>query len=95
MSLFLVRLGILLFAAAAIGVAVVPILVLIDLVDGGTGWGICAGGLSACHNPYTSIGELLLVLTLGFLVAVLAIRLLVRLARRIRTDDYQVTNAPR
>lgn len=86
-----VRLGILLFSAAAIGIALVPLLVLIDLVDGGTGWGICQVGLSECHNPYTSIGELLILLTFGFLVSVFAIRLLVRLARRLRSDEYQVT----
>ncbi len=90
-SLFFVRLGILLFAAAAIGVAVVPILILIDLVDGGTGMGVCPGGLTACDNPFTAIGELLILLTLGFLISVLAMRLLVRLARRIRSDEYQVS----
>jgi len=47
--------------------------------------------MSACHNPYTSIGELLILLTLGFLISVFAIRLLVRLARRLRSDEYQVT----
>jgi hypothetical protein len=91
MPLMLVRLGIVLFSAVAIGIALVPILVLIDLVDGGTGWGICEAGLSACNNPYTSIGELLIILTLGFLASVFAIRLLVRLARRLRSDEYQVT----
>lgn len=91
MALFLVRLGTIVLAGIAIAIAVVPLLVLIDLLEGGTGWGLCPGGIQACSNPYTTPAELAVLLTIGFLATVAGIRLLVRLARRMRADDYQVT----
>ena len=91
MSVFLVRLGVFILSATAIGIALVPILVLIDLLDGGTGWGLCPNGIEACNNPYTTAAEIGVVLTLGLFLSVLGIRLLMRLARRLRSDDYQVS----
>jgi hypothetical protein len=90
-AVFLIRLGVVLLSATAIGIALVPILVLIDLLDGGTGWGLCPNGLQACDNPFTTAPEFALILTLGLFVAVLGIRLLMKLARRLRSDDYQVS----
>jgi hypothetical protein len=90
-AVFLIRLGVVLLSATAIGIALVPILVLIDLLDGGTGWGLCPNGLQACDNPFTAAPEFALILTLGLFVAVLGIRLLMKLARRLRSDDYQVS----
>ena len=69
----------------------VPILVLINLLDGGTGWGLCPAGLQACANPYTTAAEFAVILTLGFLASVMGIRLLMRLARRLQSGEYQVT----
>jgi hypothetical protein len=91
MSVFLIRVGVFLLSALAIGLAIVPILVLIDLLDGGSGWGLCPAGLGACRNPYTTGAEFLLFLTLGLFAIVVGIRLLMRLARRLQSDDYQVT----
>jgi len=91
MSVFLVRLGVFILSATAIGIALVPILVLIDLLDGGTGWGLCPNGIEACNNPYTTAAEIGVVLTLGLFFSVLGIRVLMRLARRLRSDDYQVS----
>jgi len=91
MALFFIRLGTFVLSALAIGIAVVPILVLIDLLDGGTGWGLCPAGLEACANPYTTAAEFAVMLTLGFLATVIGIRLLMRLARHIRSGEYQVT----
>jgi hypothetical protein len=90
-ALFFIRLGTFLLSALAIGIAMVPILVLIDLLDGGTGWGLCEAGLQACSNPYTTAAEFAVVLTLGFLGSVMGIRLLMRLARHIQSGEYQVT----
>jgi hypothetical protein len=90
-AVFLIRLGVVLLSATAIGIALVPILVLIDLLDGGTGWGLCPEGLQACDKPYTTAAEFAVVLILGLFIAVLGIRLLMRLARRLRSDDYQVS----
>lgn len=89
--MFLLRLGVFLLSAIAIGIALIPILVLIDLLDGGTGWGLCPNGIEACDNPFTTAAEIGVVLTLGLFLSVLGIRLLMRLARQMRSDDYQVS----
>jgi len=90
-ALFFIRLATFVLSALAILIAVVPILVLIDLLGGGTGWGLCPGGIEACSNPYTTSAEFAVVLTLGFLATVVGIRLLMRLARHIQSGEYQVT----
>jgi hypothetical protein len=90
-ALFFIRLGTFVLSALAIGIAIVPILMLIDLLDGGTGWGLCPAGLEACANPYTTAAEFAVMLTLGFLATVIGIRLLMRLARHIRSGEFQVT----
>lgn len=89
--LLLIRVGTFVLSALAIGIAVVPLMVLIDLLDGGTGWGLCPAGLQACSNPYTTAAEFAVILTLGFLASVMGIRLLMRLARRLQSGEYQVT----
>ena len=89
--LFFIRLGTFVLSALAIGIAMVPILVLIDLLDGGSGWGLCPAGIEACANPYTTAAEFGVILTLGFLGSVMGIRLLMRLARHIQSGEYQVT----
>lgn len=89
-SMWIVRIGILVLIAAAVGIAVVPILVMLDLLDGGTGWGLCPGGLEACDLPYTTPFEFAVILILALFAVVLAIRLLMRLARRLQADSYQV-----
>lgn len=90
-AVFFVRLAIFILVLVAIAIAVVPILVLIDLLDGGTGWGLCPGGLELCVRPYSAGPELIIILTLGLFLTVAAIRLLLRLARRLRDDTYQVS----
>lgn len=77
--------------AVAILIAVVPLLVLLNLVQGGSGFGLCPDGISSCRNPYTAAPELTLGLTVGLLVVVAAIRVLMRLARRMQTDNYGVS----
>ncbi|HWB89378.1 MAG TPA: hypothetical protein VG872_09270 [Acidimicrobiia bacterium] len=91
MAAFLVRLGVFVLLALAIAIGIVPILVLIDLLDGGTGWGLCPGGLQACDKPYSTGAELVLVLSLALFLVVLGIRMLMRVARRLRDDSYQVS----
>jgi hypothetical protein len=90
-AVFLIRLGVFLLSATAIGIALIPILVLIDLLDGGTGWGLCPNGIEACDNPFTTAAEIGVLLTFGLFVSVLGIRVLMRLARRMRSDEYQVS----
>lgn len=90
MHMWVVRIAILLLIVAAIGIAVVPLLVMLDLLQGGTGWGLCPGGIEACDVPYTTPYEFLLILILAMFLVVLAIRLVMRLARRLQAESYQV-----
>ena len=89
--MFLVRLAVFILVLVAIAIGIVPILVLIDLLGGGTGWGLCPGGIELCDKPYSTGAELIIVLTIGLFLTVAGIRLLVRLARRMDDDSYQVT----
>jgi hypothetical protein len=55
---------------AAVAVALIPLMVLLDLGRGGTGWGLCSGGLGECRTSYFDGFELI-----GWLFAVLFILL--------------------
>lgn len=90
-AVFFVRLAVFILVVVAISIGIVPILVLIDLLDGGTGWGLCPGGLQACDKPFTTGAEMIVLLTIGMFLTVAAIRLLMRLARRLQDDTYQVS----
>jgi hypothetical protein len=90
-AVFFVRLAVLILVVLAIGIGIVPILVLIDLLDGGTGWGLCPGGLQACDKPFTTGAEMIILLTIGMFLTVAGIRFLMRLARRLQDDSYQVS----
>lgn len=84
------RLIVFILIAAALAIAVFPLLVLLSLVQGGSGFGLCPDGLSTCRNPYTAAPELSAALTLGLLAIVAVIRILMRTARRIEAEEYQV-----
>lgn len=89
--MFFVRLGVFLLVVAAVAIGIVPILVIIDLLDGGTGWGLCPNGIESCDRPYSTGAEMIIILAIGLFLAVLGIRMLMRLARRLQDDSYQVT----
>lgn len=89
--MFLVRLAVFLLVLVAIAIGIVPILVLIDLLDGGTGLGLCPGGLQACDKPFTTGAEMIILLTIGMFLTVAGIRILMRLVRRLQDDTYQVS----
>jgi hypothetical protein len=61
-----IALGVLLVAAAVI--AVVPALVLFDLVNGGTGWGLCSTGLAGCDPGYFAGPELFAGLSIALFI---------------------------
>ena len=44
---------------AAVGVALIPLMVLLDLRRGGTGWGLCPDGLAGCKTSYFDGFELI------------------------------------
>ena len=91
-TVILIRLAVLVLSATAVVIAAVPIFVLIDLLGDGTGYGLCPSGLEACDNPYSTSAEFAVLLTLALAAAVLGIRLLMRLARRLQDDSQQVTH---
>jgi hypothetical protein len=90
-AVFFVRLAVFVLVVVAIAIGIVPILVLIDLLEGGTGWGLCPAGIELCDKPYSTGAELIIVLSLGLFLTVAGIRLLVRLSRRLQDDSYQVS----
>lgn len=87
MAVLIIRIAVLLLALVAVGIAVVPILVMIDLAAGGTGYGLCPSGIETCDRPFTTGPELLIILTLALSLVVVAIRILMRLARRLQTEN--------
>lgn len=87
------RLVVLILVAAAIVIAAGPLLVLLSLVQGGTGFGLCPGGIETCRNPYTAAPELSVALTVGLFVVVAGIRGAMRTARRIQQEDYSVADS--
>ena len=56
--------------AAMVGVAAAPVFVLRDLNSGGTGWGLCEGGVRGCSNSYFAGFELIAAVLLVLLVLV-------------------------
>jgi hypothetical protein len=69
--------------AAAIGVAMVPLWVLLDIRRGGTGWGLCPTGIGACRNSYFSGFELLAYLAVALSAILALIALCVRVLRLV------------
>lgn len=80
----------LILVGAAIVIAAVPLLVLLSLVQGGTGFGLCPGGIETCRNPYTAAPELTVGLTVALFLVVAAIRIAMRTARNIQQEEYRV-----
>jgi len=79
---------------AAIAVALIPLLVLLDLRRGGSGWGLCDQGLGECRNSYFAGFELIgwifaaLFILLGMIA--MCVRILRYLEARSR-DEQSVT----
>lgn len=80
-----VILGALILAAAA--VAVVPLLVLVDLTTGGTGWGLCPAGLEACSNSYFAGPELFVLLIVVLFVLLGGIAICIKRLRKLHIGD--------
>lgn len=86
-----IRALIVFLGAVAVGIAAIPVLVMIDLLRDGTGFGLCPNGLEACAKPFSTGPEFAVILTLALFLIIVAMRLLMKLARRIQDDTYQVT----
>lgn len=93
MAVQVIRAVIFLLSASAVAIAAIPVLVMIDLLRGGTGWGLCPNGLQACDSPYSTAAEIAVILTVALFLIVVAIRLLMKLVRKLQDqeDSYQVT----
>lgn len=82
--------------AAAIGVALVPLAVLLDLHEGGSGWGLCPEGLDTCRNGYFTGFEMVAWIVVALFIIVTAIALCVRIMRRLerrrRTEPRRPAN---
>lgn len=83
----LIRLLIGVLVAVIVGIALIPLFVLLDMRSGGTGWGLCNDGFGRCRTSYFSGFELLAGLLLILLGLVLAIGVLMRLLRYLRERD--------
>ena len=84
--------GVLLLAIMA--VAAIPLLVLIDLSGGGSGFGMCPDGIAACATGLTAGPEFGLILV-GVLFALVAtVRVLLRMARRMDRQQRTVVSSP-
>ncbi|MCP3974652.1 MAG: hypothetical protein GY720_09180 [bacterium] len=91
--MILIRFLIGVLVAIVVGVALIPLLVLLDLRDGGTGWGLCNDGFGRCNTSYFVGLELLVALMAAILVLVLAIGGLVKLLRYLRERSPRPTAA--
>lgn len=80
---YLVRLVRALLVVGAVALAAVPLLVLVDLSDGGTGYGLCDAGLESCRNPYGAALQLAALLTVGLAVVLAGFRITNRMLRRL------------
>ena len=78
-----------LLIAAAFGVALVPLLVLLDLGDGGSGWGLCADGVSTCRNSYFAGFELVAILVVVLFVIVGLIAIFARVLRWVERRERE------
>ncbi len=91
--MILLRMLVGLLAAAAIALALVPLMILLDLKDGGTGWGLCNSGLVHCRNSYFAGFELLAAVVLVMLAVVALIALCIRLLRVIERRKQAAAEA--
>jgi hypothetical protein len=81
------RVLILILILLALAVAVVPVMVLINLLSGGSGFGLCPDGLSACPERYTSGPALATYLVLTLMLVVGLIRVVSHLLRRLHRES--------
>lgn len=83
MSVFWLRVLLAALLVAVLLVAAFPLLILINLASGGTGFGLCLHGLQSCRIAYTSGLELMFVLTVTLFALLGGIRLVARAIRHV------------
>lgn len=65
-----------------LSIAAVPMLILLDLSGGGTGWGVCENGLDSCRVGGFRGGRLAVLLMLALFAIMALLRFVVWLASR-------------
>lgn len=89
----LLRAFIISLIGAAIAVALIPLMVLLDLRRGGTGWGLCADGLGDCRTSYFDGFEFIAWLFVAMFILLGMIAACVRILRYLehrQGDDTSV-----
>jgi hypothetical protein len=89
------RIAIALILAAIVGVALVPMLALLDLAGGGDGWGLCRGGLTSCRAAYFEGPELLAALAVVLFLLLMLLRLVLMARRRLEQRRESVSRGER
>jgi len=81
--------------AAIVAITLLPMLVLLDLVGGGDGWGICPDGLTSCRTSYFSGPELAVGLMLLLFLLMFVLRLALHGQRMVdRRSERGMYEAP-
>jgi hypothetical protein len=79
---------------AILGVAALPLFVVVDLVSGGDGYGLCAEGLTSCRTSYFDGPELAAFIALVTFVLVAALRVVQIAMRRLATSRERRLSGP-
>ena len=74
-----------LFIVVALLLAILPPALLVDLLTGGTGYGLCPEGLAGCNSAYLTGPSLALRVLGGLVLVTLGIRLLSRIVSHVET----------
>jgi hypothetical protein len=86
-----IRFARILLYGTAVLLAMVPLLVLLDLAGGGSGFGLCPTGVDSCRNPYSAAPELSMILTVALVVVLAGVRVTTRAEHRL--DRKQQTRS--
>jgi hypothetical protein len=81
---------------AAIAVALIPLMVLLDLRRGGSGWGLCSDGLGECRTSYFAGFELIGWIFAALFILLGMIAMCIRILRYLesRSGDRQSVTVP-
>jgi hypothetical protein len=93
MSVIWLRIIVGVLLIAVVLVSVVPLFVLLDLAQGGGGYGMCPDGLQGCEVPYTGWLELAAGLVLVIFGLIALLRLTMRVVRREERRQQAVGKA--
>ena len=82
----LVRVARVVLIVAAVVLAAVPLALLLDLASGGTGYGLCPGGVIRCRNPYEAAPQVSGTLTFALFVVLAGLRATTLSSRRLKDE---------